>query len=339
MFRIILILVWFNLSGASALSSQEECSDLRLDKEGGSLESIPIYDQGHTSLCYAYSASTSYDSFRIGQEKQDPAKLSSPMAAAFSARVWSAYLEMLDLDGGLAEDALEYMVKNGSCDNNQFLKSINGNQIKSVEKDMRQLYDLMNTPGNEHEGKITELYTKIEDPINFERKLDFKTYAIASKKSFYIQFLDFMLKERCSEPLRIEAHHRLVTFNARDIPMKYETRAQKLKELITKILVDKNSQAPELAFCMGMVRDASFPAGIDDETGERTEICRKYSHSAVLAGRRWNKELGSCQFLIRNAWRTNCDANFYKGLECENGQVWVNEESLIKNTLSLTYIE
>jgi hypothetical protein len=59
-------------------------------------------------------------------------------------------------------------------------------------------------------------------------------------------------------------------------------------------------------------------------------------HASLIIGRR---RVGkSCQLLVRNSWGTSCNA-YSNDFECENGNIWVDENILKKNLMDVTYIK
>lgn len=67
---------------------------------------------------------------------------------------------------------------------------------------------------------------------------------------------------------------------------------------------------------------------------QRTE---KYMHASSVVGRRFNEKTNSCEYLVRNSWGKGC--GYRHPLECEEGNVWVPKEDLMKGLINVTYIK
>jgi hypothetical protein len=53
------------------------------------------------------------------------------------------------------------------------------------------------------------------------------------------------------------------------------------------------------------------------------------AHASVLVGRKWNKKLDQCEYLIRNTWGTDCDDYVPRFRErCVNGDLWISRNDL-----------
>lgn len=63
------------------------------------------------------------------------------------------------------------------------------------------------------------------------------------------------------------------------------------------------------------------------------ESCK--GHANLVIGRR--KSGTKCQYLLRNSWGSDCDS-YASTLNCENGNIWIDEEILMKNAISLQEI-
>lgn len=59
---------------------------------------------------------------------------------------------------------------------------------------------------------------------------------------------------------------------------------------------------------------------------------RNYNHFSAVIGRRFNKELNECEYLIRNSWGTDCSYYQKKYADkCTDGNIWIPRIDLLKN--------
>ncbi|MDH4468725.1 MAG: hypothetical protein QE271_11765 [Bacteriovoracaceae bacterium] len=61
-------------------------------------------------------------------------------------------------------------------------------------------------------------------------------------------------------------------------------------------------------------------------------------HTSSIIGRRFNQVNRQCEYLIRNSWGESCE-RYLPRFTCEAGNIWVDETTLKKNILLVTYIE
>ncbi|GEM_PF-6603432 len=79
----------------------------------------------------------------------------------------------------------------------------------------------------------------------------------------------------------------------------------------------------------------SYPTTLLGVLSENSEL-----HASTLVGRRWNQETNSCQYLIRNSWGMNCHPAYRNaGLECDQGNIWVERRDLAENMGTIQYFE
>lgn len=61
------------------------------------------------------------------------------------------------------------------------------------------------------------------------------------------------------------------------------------------------------------------------------------NHGSVLVGRRYNKETGECEYLLRNSWGRNC-GGYDKTYGCEEGNIWVSKRVLGRSMDRVEYV-
>lgn len=91
----------------------EECGPaFRLDERGGSMEHVPVLDQGKLGSCYAYSASAILDAWRISHGDLPDGRFIQPEILAVDARL-DHTPGSSDIDGGNLSRALETGLRGG----------------------------------------------------------------------------------------------------------------------------------------------------------------------------------------------------------------------------------
>jgi hypothetical protein len=61
-------------------------------------------------------------------------------------------------------------------------------------------------------------------------------------------------------------------------------------------------------------------------------------HTSSIIGRRFNVDNNKCEYLIRNSWGSSCE-RYRPNLTCEEGNIWVDETTLKKNIILVTYLK
>jgi hypothetical protein len=107
------------------------------------------------------------------------------------------------------------------------------------------------------------------------------------------------------------------------------------RELRTRIdrALESPRGIPGIAYCPGVLHARvandlkASKNGIDCVFGE--------SHASVVVGRRPGRT-GACEYLVRNTYGLSCNGYPW---DCVDGQIWIPESELFKNTLSAVWIE
>lgn len=121
------------------------------------------------------------------------------------------------------------------------------------------------------------------------------------------------------------------------------------------LLKDKNCEGKRISKKMSMrggLRNNPIE-DIDEQLNAKNPISLNYdaaflmhkhegvaNHYSVIVGRRLDEKSNSCQYLIRNSWGKGC--SIYPGVykaQCEEGNIWVDEDVLGKAILGIKFIK
>lgn len=65
-----------------------------------------------------------------------------------------------------------------------------------------------------------------------------------------------------------------------------------------------------------------------------------YNHASSIVGMRWNKELNTCEFKIRNSYGLNCESYHQDYRDsCKGGNIWINEQTANRRIQAVIAIE
>jgi hypothetical protein len=116
----ILRFIFFSFTAAAQPAAQ--CSPIRLDAPGKPLHDLPVFNQGKTALCEAYTAALAIDSalfYDNGNRSTRPITSPIALAARYSAR--AAYDQ---LDGPTVETIIKNVSIVGVCDHDDITRQL-----------------------------------------------------------------------------------------------------------------------------------------------------------------------------------------------------------------------
>lgn len=68
-------------------------------------------------------------------------------------------------------------------------------------------------------------------------------------------------------------------------------------------------------------------------------IGKKSNHASTVIGRKFNKESGQCEYLLRNSWGAGGKCQRTSSIKCENGNFWVPRTALKNNLFEVMWME
>lgn len=325
-----------------------DCKDIRLDRLGSAFDRIPIYNQVDnrnvdSNICYAIASSQLIDEYRFrnGDFLQ---KISSPLSLAVGYKefsqdsvnknyatetISSENITQSILGGGFIEETLTSAHKIEICD--QY----------AIEKDVGLIF-----PKTVSAEKFVEriLLGDSSTKVNSFTKTDF-LLAVKNEVKIKCQYNHFSLL-----PLKVESLSAgnyledLVKLTAKlqSSFLLSEEKASLTKEFYQKY--DKSKIIKEFKEKVKFLLENNYPIGIGYmiKVLQRNSGSNDYSgHASIITGQRKNPDTEVCELLVRDSYGSSCKndrgQNRYN-LPCENGSVWVPEDSLLGETLKITWI-
>lgn len=117
-------------------------------------------------------------------------------------------------------------------------------------------------------------------------------------------------------------------------------------------LMQRNPKPVSIIYCAKVLSDYSYSPRRHPSGNPASLDCS--SHVSAVIGRRWNEDSQTCQFLIRNSYGSACMTRLNKQQfsqeerevnptysnfwDCEDGNVWINEEAIYNNISGYSYI-
>jgi aminopeptidase C len=67
-------------------------------------------------------------------------------------------------------------------------------------------------------------------------------------------------------------------------------------------------------------------------------------HASLIIGRRRDPKTGVCQYRVRNSYGADCvgkngKSKYSPDWQCDAGNIWVDEDELMKNTVGVSYLK
>ena len=343
----------------------KDCSSLRLDAPGESMERVPVRDQGLMGICYAQTAATMADAWldtHLTQEHKTlhPFEPSSALELAINSYRYntpktvfqpSRNNGMYPFEGGTVTEVFRYIQEKGTC-----------SEEKIPEKNLLQkrrgdfLSNLENIYKNLRATIKDDFYTGKRDLSNNERKEALKNYQETlyclhqseikigpvfkemDKIIDVVRSDDFINFSGKIFGLICKDREMLPPFQLRDELVMFKETSRRIFQKAWGSEV-KDKQPIGIAFCSKVLNNGSYQ-GRKDETlihsDDLKNDCGK--HAAVLIGRQYNSQTKSCEYLVQNSWGTNCDM-YDTNLKCEHGKVWINQAQLDDNLYRMSYLE
>lgn len=326
------------------------CSEFRLDAPGGSMEHVPVLDQGALGICYAATAAQLIDAW---VHTKDPSKRNfhtSPLAYAVESKhqkylFWkqmsSDRLDEITIAGGEVDELLFSQRPPVLCPIEKVEGAINYERLQ--QKDLDQALAIYRTIRDHGQVPFEQLcpfsYPGIEELIK-------NIQAMAP-----MEFLRILLTHNCGAQDKMQYPQNItpVFFPPVGVNKPPAVVVEKLGDIFDSMEV---KQPIAIGYCAGLFmrgrkfegikKEIPIPEYPDYITYESTEDCGR--HASLIIGRRskkilndQNQEVTVCQYLIRNSWGTE-PQGYHKDWDHEEGNIWVDEDTLKHNVFSLYYL-
>lgn len=287
-----------------------QCSNVDLRPKMG-----PVRNQDGVGWCYAFAAADMLSFKTGGKPKVSAADLATQLILQQkgSNGKLNAWLSNDTYKGGFIADALRIGANKGLCSEQQIPSQINrSSEISYVYADMYS----------------SSYYFQKDHRYNnvcYQKATRYqKFFPGATINEIYEVMFRFPASEVVPELYRRSCQSRTPSPIKANQIGEASTQLTLLREAIQYAL-DREEPAA-IGYDVGLIVDS--PA--QNNFGIR-------GHASTVVGRKYVPGKG-CQYLIRNSWGPGCEA-YKKGLSCEKGNIWVNENDLLENTIVVNYFK
>jgi hypothetical protein len=290
---------------------------------------MPILSQGDIGNCYAATAAQMIDAYRFSHGDKNTNLHTSPIALAIRAKNYQETVFELNIEAktkvGLSLQDADSIT--GALDPARFLRT----DINTEYLDGGHLSDVFIQSEREN-GEIRVCDKKtVEGILNDQQDLrnilqmwndsknNMSQYAqsiqlCAFRSHDYVQTMKAIQGSTVKTNLPTFLQTLVDTACAKT---SLNTKIPKLASLsfmqLHTVLNRENPQPVAVSYCANFMR-------------EHLKNKKCAGHASVIVGRRKTAE-GKCEILIRNSWGESCK-RYPKPENCENGQYWVDEDTL-----------
>mgnify|MGYP001560862862 CR=1 FL=1 len=353
---MICSLIFFLSSVLPTVHASDACSQTRMDGPGGSMEHVPVRDQGQFGNCYAHAAAQMYDAWRFSHGDQRFDHPSSGLMAAISyvesvnaekVKANHAEDQKKNIDGGYACNVINSMKTCGSCDESVCISKTEGRaQFTEFYKTMT---DSMNL--NDRVMSRRSSQSDVHHWVRSDVCASLGKGGLQANAQFLERIESTILKGNTIEVL--SAFKNQVCSASNQINL---DRIDKIKPCtegfrengtmtataIHGLLTKNNAQPVAVVFCGKLLKNGRGFRGLQYMQEESKVIDSDSDgkncgpHQALIIGQRRNPMTYRCEFLIRNSWGT--DAKYPKWEKDTEGvgNVWVDGHDLMENTANFS---
>ena len=370
------------VSNSMAQDSSCRGVDLRIKKKWGraalalkgkktkwdsAIKQMPLYNQGATGICYAYSAIQLIDHWRQtkGLRITKNIALSSPVYAGLLTRQFkeSRYYQKESIEGGNIDIAINAVRHFGMCRSDILQDALNkyaDRKAKEYKVDQRELLEMIYLISTEIENpskimrmsdkQITKKYIRnmgfymgreITDSGNLPKI--FKLVAKSKLQGGGVSKLLEGLFQKCKLPTSIYLGTKRIP-NPKKISLRKGNKKAVQKHL--KVLLNKRDAEPiGLGYCSTFLKDKNYVrTKVHADPSYGGQIVNRDGkscggHASIIMGK---KEIGGkCHYLIRNSWGTSCDSYDWTckyNAKKEAVGIYVSEDALFRNVINFHYL-
>lgn len=320
---------------------------------GNRAEGLPIYDQGSSNICYAHTAAQMFDTWRKRSgEKVPPLSSASELAFRYTSRDPSAK-NWKDVQGGNTFKTINMVFSEGSCpyyDEKDFRMDTFGGRWDEFEKLNKLRREYFKLEEKIQQGKRVGFFSrqdprekqqelihefacdfvqddKLQNEINSISQLLKKALDTGTTMNFFQKYYE----KGCQKLGRLSKQANLKSWTIADVD-KVNENIQDLKKRLNSSL-ETGKGAPGIVYCSNILKNPGSSGPIEKNYVKDCSLGD--AHASIVVDRRPGKN-GACEYLVRNTWGTSCNGYVW---ECHKGQIWLPENELLKNTISVLWVE
>jgi hypothetical protein len=297
------------------------------------MEHVMPMDQHDLPACYAFTAAQMVDAYRFSHGDTHYGHQTSGLAAALGTAVHN---RQTSIAGGMICPVVDSIAEAGTCDQRSVLSMIG---IYGNMKVLAQLYDRYRATGMPQ----TALRDWVVDQIISQLRAmgasgpmvpSRQSVALLLEQSSQTTFLNGLMSADC--PNGHQYTPQIGQCKKLPDPWTYTHVMASIQSRLSQ----RAAQPIGIDYCAAVLKHGR--GYLAEAHYGSADAC--YPHASLIIGRE-RDSAGRCRFLVRNVWGTDCKSNrhleYSSHWTCEEGKgnVWVDAEDLVKNTIRAFYLE
>ena len=295
---------------------------------------IPVMDQGDTNTCYAYAGSQLYDALRFAHQAPPRLdQLNSPLATAVNHAV--RFGKGDGIAHGDVSEAVYNLNAEGGCSYSKVGDQIGTYKFDGFLKELKTYFEtiesLTSAQAEQRQAELGNLQCFLAKKDVFDQVIDLRLLSAAVERHSFDLYLKKIIDTICmNDPIRFR---QIEVTEDSGPPLSPVARAAYYRSLLDRRMDSPTAQPAAISYCSSIIDDSNATP-VSDPNVQPADKC--LYHASVVVGRRVSPA-GQCQLLVRNAWGTSC--NSYTQWDCENGQVWIDEDKLLQFVTKTTALQ
>jgi len=328
-------------------TQDNECTEKRLDKTPGSASKIPVQDQDGTGLCTAYSMAQLIDAWRA-VNNPPITDFTSPLVLGIDYIALTNGTKVSDVGAFKLADKLPNL---SSCSYSAMKSHFNSKTPIDFFREIKRNYDLAKS-GSANIVSTAQAIRNCVLNSGFSNTLDIETIKSYLNEEDWVKFSKKFFDDACKDSRKSLSSIPKIKGGISYGEKNHFIFMNKYRKTINQQLDVPNALPVGIGYCANVLKDRDA-IGVTEKGEFDESSCSNAKHASVIVGRRLLKYKDGdqvktiCQFLVRNTYGSSC--NGYDQYEkdalpsnsgetprvCENGQIWVDENSLMRNTNSV----
>lgn len=347
-----LMILSFNARAEFEFTDKNDCTEKRLDQPPEASSKVPVQDQDGVGLCAAYTSTQLIDAWRVKYD-QPVDDLTSPLAfgVQFANKTQSNRLANLP-----TITMLEYSKNLNSCSYNVVRDEFNSKRSADFINELAENYDRAQKNPSQRGSAAQAVLNCVLNGGNYPH-INIEKINRYFDEKHWVGFTNKIMEDLCGNNQKSLASLPDVVKKQAKNYKNHAAAMNDFRPYINERLNQKNPLPIGINYCKKVLKDRDAN-GITDSGILSNQNCPDDAHASVIVGRRLlkykdgNKINTICQYLVRNSYGSSC--NSYDKYEadgipskpggekpkiCENGQIWVDENALLKNTAEIFHLK
>jgi hypothetical protein len=369
-------LAFLGVAFAVTAATADDCTDVRLDGFGGSMEHVEVRDQRQIGSCYAHTAAQMYDAWRFMHDETNYEHQSSGFEIGQRFKIGRNEYDN-SIDGGVVEEVIPLIFsgkpqKRGTCSQRELDSAFhNRNASMSIDEFASGIMAIFNRHNRRYLALREEYFGSraanasptlrqvpmASDQTRVDRtRIDFSTDA--AHRSEVLSAGKIELRKFLDDHWRVDGHidfdqlradgdtvDLFDTLSVASCPPshrlgtkgRFDVRNHRARN--SRALIDGELDQGPRAYPIGISYCASVLKEGRSYVDRQPNDDQCGSHASLVIGRRRSPKTRRCEYAIRNSWGQASNYHRDWAAEPSKGVVWVEGETLERAVFGVQIME